>query len=167
MGACCFFTESRLGVFTHNLRWPFCLLHVTFVDRSVNVSFEVVHFCPFVNFFLEVLVRHSCPSVKFSFEVLVPEGVDTEPKRIMSGQPASSSGRASSSNNGTNWTPEQDKEFEKALAMYDKDTPDRWHNVASMVPGKSPEEVKKHYENLVEDVKSIEADKVPLPTYRS
>ncbi|KAK6916583.1 hypothetical protein RJ641_019444 [Dillenia turbinata] len=54
------------------------------------------------------------------------------------------------------WTAKQNKAFEKALAVYDKDTPDRWHNVAKAVGGKTAEEVKRHYEILVEDVKHIE-----------
>lgn len=74
---------------------------------------------------------------------------------------------ASSSSTATNWTSKQNKLFEKALAIYDKDTPDRWHNVASMVDGKSPEEVKKHYEILLEDLNCIEAGQVPFPNYKS
>lgn len=143
-----------LKVFIENLSeicWPFCLLHVIVVEKSVEHK----------------QVQHSSPFVNFCFQVLVPQGLHTKPKRIMAGQPASSSGRASSSNNGTNWSSGQDKQFETALAIYDKDTPDRWHNVASMVPGKSAEEVKRHYEILLEDLKSIEADKVPFPRYKS
>ena len=79
----------------------------------------------------------------------------------MSGQSVSSSGRQSS------WTSKQNKLFENALAIYDKDTPDRWHNVASMAGGKSPDEVKKHYEILLEDLNCIEAGQVPYPNYRS
>lgn len=85
----------------------------------------------------------------------------------MAGQPASSSGMPYSSSSATNWTSEQNKEFENALAIYDKDTPDRWHNVAAMVPGKSPEDVKMHYEILLEDLNSIEAGNVPFPKYKS
>jgi hypothetical protein len=112
-------------------------------------------------------VQHSRPFVNFFFELLVFEGVSTKPKSNMAGQPSSSSGRPSSSNTGTNWTSQQNKQFEKALAIYDKDTPDRWHNVASMVTGKSPEEVKRHYEILLEDLNSIEEGKVPFPKYKS
>lgn len=65
------------------------------------------------------------------------------------------------------WTPKQNKLFETALAKYDKDTPDRWHNVARAVGGKSAEEVKLHYERLVEDVREIESGHVPFPSYRS
>ncbi|MCD7461017.1 Protein RADIALIS-like 5 [Datura stramonium] len=62
------------------------------------------------------------------------------------------------------WTWEENKKFENALAIYDKDTPDRWSNVA-MATGKSEEDVKLHYEKLVEDIKNIEAGLVPLPKY--
>ncbi|XP_073017689.1 transcription factor DIVARICATA-like isoform X2 [Primulina eburnea] len=37
----------------------------------------------------------------------------------------------------TKWTPEENKRFENALAFFDKDTPDRWYNVAAMIPGKT------------------------------
>ncbi|KGN44075.1 protein RADIALIS-like 1 [Cucumis sativus] len=64
------------------------------------------------------------------------------------------------------WTAKQNKAFEEALAMYDKDTPDRWLNVAKAIGGKTEEEVKRHYQLLLEDVKHIESGKVPFP-YRS
>ncbi|KAF3339988.1 Protein RADIALIS-like 6 [Carex littledalei] len=65
------------------------------------------------------------------------------------------------------WTDRQNKLFEDALAVYDKDTPDRWHNVARAVGGnKSAEEVKRYYDLLVEDVKRIESGRVPLPIYK-
>ncbi|XP_019074125.1 protein RADIALIS-like 3 isoform X2 [Vitis vinifera] len=65
------------------------------------------------------------------------------------------------------WTSKQNKLFEKALALYDKDTPDRWQNVAKAVGGKSAEEVKRHYEILIEDLKHIESGHVPIPNYKS
>nr|KYP75167.1 hypothetical protein KK1_007868 [Cajanus cajan]KYP75187.1 hypothetical protein KK1_007891 [Cajanus cajan] len=67
----------------------------------------------------------------------------------------------------SSWTPKQNKVFEKALAMHDKDTPDRWHNIAKAVGGKSAEEVKRHYEILLEDLRHIESGHVPIPNYRS
>ncbi|KAG4912874.1 hypothetical protein AAZX31_19G114800 [Glycine max] len=64
------------------------------------------------------------------------------------------------------WSVKDNKAFEKALAVYDKDTPDRWYNVAHAVGGKTPEEVKRHYELLVQDVKHIESGRVPFPNYK-
>jgi hypothetical protein len=95
----------------------------------------------------------------------VLEGVRSRSTSNMASQSSSSS--HSSSSTATNWTSEENKLFEKALAIYDKDTPDRWNNVASMVGGgKSTEEVKRHYEILLEDFNSIEAGQVPLPKYK-
>ncbi|KOM45157.1 hypothetical protein LR48_Vigan06g046300 [Vigna angularis] len=65
----------------------------------------------------------------------------------------------------SSWTPRQNKLFEEALAIYDRDTPDKWQNVARVV-GKSVEEVKNHFEILKEDVNRIERGQVPLPNYR-
>lgn len=66
---------------------------------------------------------------------------------------------------GSSWTPRQNKQFERALALYDRETPDRWQNVANEV-GKSVEEVKRHYEILQEDIKRIEHGQVSFP-YRN
>eukprot|EP01018_Ginkgo_biloba_P034258 Gb_28483 [translate_table: standard] len=68
---------------------------------------------------------------------------------------------------GSVWTLQQNKTFENALAIYDKDTPDRWEKVAAMLPGKNAIEVRKHYEDLVEDVSVIEAGLVAIPSYSS
>ncbi|KAL9271818.1 RADIALIS-like 1-like protein [Drosera capensis] len=65
----------------------------------------------------------------------------------------------------SSWTTAQNKLFEQALALYDMDTPDRWQKVARAV-GKSVDEVKRHYELLVEDIKHIESGGVPYPRYR-
>lgn len=73
----------------------------------------------------------------------------------------------SSRNSSSSWTPKQNKQFEKALALYDTDTPDRWQNVAKAVGGKSAEEVKRHYEILIKDVREIESGRVPIPNYRT
>ncbi|KAL5990072.1 Protein RADIALIS-like 5 [Asimina triloba] len=63
------------------------------------------------------------------------------------------------------WSREEDKKFETALAVYDEETPDRWQKVADMIGGKSEDEVKRHYDILVEDLICIESDRVPLPDY--
>lgn len=80
--------------------------------------------------------------------------------------PFTSSCGSNCSSNST-WTPKQNKQFEKALALYDKDTPDRWQNVAKAVGGKSAEEVREHYEILVQDLIKIESGQVPLPNYKT
>ncbi|GKU94503.1 hypothetical protein SLEP1_g7995 [Rubroshorea leprosula] len=72
-----------------------------------------------------------------------------------------------SRSSSSSWTPKQNKLFEKALAKYDKDTPDRWQNVAKAVGGKSAEEVKHHYEILIRDVRDIENGRYPYPNYNS
>lgn len=75
------------------------------------------------------------------------------------------SGQHSSTISESSWTAKKNKLFENALAIYDEDTADRWQIIAKIVGGTSDEEVKRRYEMLVEDIKSIESDKVPLPDY--
>ncbi|XP_073020182.1 protein RADIALIS-like 3 [Primulina eburnea] len=75
------------------------------------------------------------------------------------------SSSSSQSSRFMTWTPKQNKQFEEALAKHDRDTPDRWHNIAKAVGGKSAEEVKRHYEALVKDIMHIENDQVPIPNY--
>lgn len=65
------------------------------------------------------------------------------------------------------WTPQENKVFERALAVYDRDTPDRWQKIARVVGGKTAEEVKRHYQVLIEDLRRIELGNVPFPNYRS
>ncbi|KAL9370847.1 hypothetical protein Peur_035987 [Populus x canadensis] len=79
-----------------------------------------------------------------------------------------SSSYQASRNSRSAWTPRENKLFEKALALFDKDTPDRWQNIAKAVGGmKSAEEVKKHYEILIEDLHHIESGRIPIPKYKS
>lgn len=65
----------------------------------------------------------------------------------------------------TEWTKEENKKFEIALAIYDERTPDRWLKVAAMIPGKTDFDVFKQYKELEEDVDDIEAGRVPVPGY--
>ncbi|XP_062172007.1 transcription factor DIVARICATA-like [Alnus glutinosa] len=65
----------------------------------------------------------------------------------------------------TKWTPAENKMFENALALFDKESPDRWHQVAAMIPGKTAGDVMKQYMELEVDVNNIEAGLVPIPGY--
>lgn len=70
----------------------------------------------------------------------------------------------------TAWSKEEEKAFENAIAMHwvgdgEEESEEKWEKIASNVPSKSMEELKKHYEMLVEDVLAIEAGNIPLPSY--
>lgn len=65
------------------------------------------------------------------------------------------------------WTAAENKLFENALAVYDKETPDRWQKVAALIPGKTVTDVIKQYRELEADVSSIEAGLVPIPGYNT
>jgi len=67
----------------------------------------------------------------------------------------------------TKWTQAENKMFENALAVYDKDTPDRWQKVAAMIPGKTVGDVIKQYKELEDDVTNIEAGLVSIPDYNT
>ena len=65
------------------------------------------------------------------------------------------------------WSKEEEKTFENAIAMHwvDEDCKEQWEKIASMVPSKTMDELKQHYQLLVEDVSAIEAGHIPLPNY--
>lgn len=78
------------------------------------------------------------------------------------------------------WSREEEKAFENAIATHWIDDDDsssssskdqqeklqlQWNNIASMVPTKTVEELKQHYQLLLQDVNAIEAGIVPLPKY--
>lgn len=65
------------------------------------------------------------------------------------------------------WSRDQDKAFENALANYPEDVVDRWEKIAADVPGKTLEEIKRHYVVLFDDINHIESGFVPLPDYDS
>ncbi|CAI8596851.1 unnamed protein product [Vicia faba] len=73
--------------------------------------------------------------------------------------------RSNINRRATKWTASENKLFENALAVYDKDTPDRWAKVAEMIPGKSVVDVMNQYKELEVDVCNIEAGLVPIPGY--
>lgn len=69
------------------------------------------------------------------------------------------------------WTREEDKAFENAVAAAaappaDGPPDDGWFTeLVASVPARMAEEVRRHYEALVEDVAAIEAGRIPLPRY--
>ncbi|KAL6977125.1 hypothetical protein U1Q18_025921 [Sarracenia purpurea var. burkii] len=63
------------------------------------------------------------------------------------------------------WTRFEDKVFEQALVMFPEEMADRWQKIAERLPGRSPEEVRTHYEVLVQDVLEIDSGRVELPSY--
>uniref|UniRef100_A0A453DFV9 Myb-like domain-containing protein n=1 Tax=Aegilops tauschii subsp. strangulata TaxID=200361 RepID=A0A453DFV9_AEGTS len=84
----------------------------------------------------------------------------TGPRPAMAAEEASSSGggEEGSGAGAGGWTREQEKAFENALATVDEEEGEAmWDKIADAVEGKTPEEVRRHYELLVEDVDGIEA----------
>lgn len=65
------------------------------------------------------------------------------------------------------WSKEEDKAFENAIAIHwiEGDSQEKWEKIASMVPTKTIDELKQHFNLLVEDVSAIEAGKIPYPNY--
>ncbi|KAG8055958.1 hypothetical protein GUJ93_ZPchr0001g32962 [Zizania palustris] len=71
-------------------------------------------------------------------------------------------------NVASTWSTKENKLFEEALAYYGQGTPDLWHKVSRAMGGsKTAEEVRRHYEILIDDVKLIESGKVPFPKYNT
>ncbi|KAJ7956590.1 transcription factor DIVARICATA [Quillaja saponaria] len=69
---------------------------------------------------------------------------------------------------GTSWSYEEEKAFENAIAMHwtdEEDSQEQWEKIASVLPNKSIEELREHYQLLVDDVNAIEAGRMPLPNY--
>lgn len=64
------------------------------------------------------------------------------------------------------WSASENKVFENGLVLYEEiDEPEKWRRIAEEIPGKSHEDVKKHYERLLEDVEMIESGLVRVPCY--
>jgi hypothetical protein len=72
------------------------------------------------------------------------------------------------SSSGAIWRYEEEKAFENAIAMHwieKEDSKEQWEKIASSVPNKSMEQMKQHYQVLVDDVSAIEEGHVSLPNY--
>ncbi|KAL8550002.1 hypothetical protein ACS0TY_008722 [Phlomoides rotata] len=76
-----------------------------------------------------------------------------------------SSPQLATEQNSTEWTIEENKLFENALAEIAPNSPAFLENVASRVPWKSMEDVKNHYQALLDDIETIELGKLSLPIY--
>lgn len=69
---------------------------------------------------------------------------------------------------GAEWSREEEKAFEDAIAMHwIEDNKQTWDKISCLVPSKSIQELKYHYQLLVEDVAAIDAGDIPFPTYNS
>lgn len=69
-------------------------------------------------------------------------------------------------NSSVKWTRYEDKLFENGLVLFPDDFPDRWQRIAEGIPGKTPEDIRLHYEDLVHDVEAIDAGRIELPNYK-
>ncbi|KAL3527316.1 hypothetical protein ACH5RR_011972 [Cinchona calisaya] len=65
------------------------------------------------------------------------------------------------------WTSEEDKIFEQNLAFHDLNALDLFEKIATKIPGKTIEQIKEHFQQLVEDVNLIETYRGPLPNYKT
>lgn len=72
----------------------------------------------------------------------------------------------SSSTSAIAWNREEEKAFENAIAMHwIEDSKEQWDKIASMVPTKTIQELKHHYQLLVDDVNDIDSGLIPIPKY--
>ncbi|KAM3412875.1 hypothetical protein ACQJBY_004194 [Aegilops geniculata] len=79
-----------------------------------------------------------------------------------------SSSRSTSPSSDSEWSKKENKMFEEALAYYGEGAPNLWEKVASAMGGtKSAEEVRRHFQILVDDVNTIEYGRIPFPKYKT
>ncbi|KAI4385807.1 hypothetical protein MLD38_003800 [Melastoma candidum] len=78
----------------------------------------------------------------------------------------------SESSSACSWSRDEDRVFENVIASWEggvdldwADLSQLWVRLSGELPGKSLEEIRCHYEALVEDVWSIEAGRVEIPRY--
>ncbi|KAK9735144.1 hypothetical protein RND81_04G186400 [Saponaria officinalis] len=68
---------------------------------------------------------------------------------------------------GEKWTRAEDKLFEEAIVLYSSEEAEElnWSKIGRHVPGRSLDELREHYYDLVHDVRQIESGRVELPSY--
>ncbi|KAM1124966.1 hypothetical protein ACFX2I_040295 [Malus domestica] len=66
------------------------------------------------------------------------------------------------------WTWQENKVFETALATYNIHCIEKgeWEKLSLLVPGKSIDQIKSHFMQLLMDLEAIESDQEPLPDYK-
>ncbi|KAK6133050.1 hypothetical protein DH2020_033205 [Rehmannia glutinosa] len=65
----------------------------------------------------------------------------------------------------SNWTWEENKQFEDGLVEFPGGCPDRWERISARLGTKSAAEVEQHFAVLLDDVAAIEAGLIDLPEY--
>ncbi|GAB2229389.1 hypothetical protein Droror1_Dr00023529 [Drosera rotundifolia] len=63
------------------------------------------------------------------------------------------------------WTRAEDKVFEESLVLYPENDSSRWARIAARIPGKTPVDVRDHYEALVHDIREIDDGRAEIPRY--
>ncbi|KAL2905976.1 Protein RADIALIS-like 6 [Bienertia sinuspersici] len=72
---------------------------------------------------------------------------------------------SNSSSSNEEWTSSENKQFENALAELDLTSPNLYENINAIMPWKTIEQIKNHYEKLIDDVLMIERGDVSSPNY--
>ncbi|KAK6154492.1 hypothetical protein DH2020_008740 [Rehmannia glutinosa] len=65
----------------------------------------------------------------------------------------------------SNWTWEENKQFEDGLVEFPGGCPNRWERISARLGTKSAAEVEQHFAVLLDDVAAIEAGLIDLPEY--
>nr|GME01863.1 transcription factor DIVARICATA-like [Ipomoea batatas]GME15371.1 transcription factor DIVARICATA-like [Ipomoea batatas] len=67
-------------------------------------------------------------------------------------------------NQRATWTWDEERMFQIALSTYAEGTPNRWKEIAKLIPGKSAKDVKEHYPILKANIEAMESSFTQLQT---
>nr|GLL39517.1 dnaJ homolog subfamily C member 2-like [Ipomoea trifida] len=67
-------------------------------------------------------------------------------------------------NQRATWTWDEERMFQIALSTYIEGTPNRWKEIAKLIPGKSAKDVKEHYPILKANIEVMESSFTQLQT---